>query len=140
MNDSLCQDNSQIDFINPSQGFMSKSNSPPFRNHQQKTLFNMEDHNSLANTLNKKEDHIDQQIDCIIQNDKIAIYEIEYQGSTDTWQHLMNLQNKDWLSQYIHCVYWSVSTMVTILLYIPNTNLEIIFAVGSMFIMNGAYG
>jgi hypothetical protein len=34
----------------------------------------------------------------------------------------MGFENSAWVDRYIHSIYWAVSTMVTILLYIPMTN------------------
>ena len=53
---------------------------------------------------------------------------------------VMQLENSTWVEKYIHCVYWSVSTMVTILLYIPPSSIETIFSICAIFISTGIFG
>lgn len=57
-----------------------------------------------------------------------------------TWLHEQGFINKGWVSVYIHTFYWAVSTMVTILLYIPETDTEQIFSILAMFICAGCFG
>jgi hypothetical protein len=70
----------------------------------------------------------------------MAYMEISFLGLETTWLHTQDMVDSDWGTKYIHGFYWSVSTMVTILLYIPQNNIETIFAVCCIFIMNGMYG
>ena len=45
-----------------------------------------------------------------------------------------------WENKYVVSYYWAVSTMVTILLYIPFTIEEIIFSILALFVLTGVFG
>ena len=62
------------------------------------------------------------------------------QTDNKTWLHIMELVESSFVEKYIHCVYWSVSTMVTILLYIPPSTTEKIFAIIAIFLSTGVFG
>ncbi|KRX05237.1 hypothetical protein PPERSA_06871 [Pseudocohnilembus persalinus] len=70
----------------------------------------------------------------------MAVIEIDFLGSNKTWLHTQNLVDKEWQDRYIQSYYWAVSTMVTILLYLPETNFETLYAIFSLFLMTGVYG
>ena len=61
----------------------------------------------------------------------LAVIETEIYGYDNTWLHINNYENLEvwqffffrifykWYAKYLFSYYWAVSTMVTILLYIP---------------------
>ncbi|KRX00263.1 Cyclic nucleotide-binding protein [Pseudocohnilembus persalinus] len=69
-----------------------------------------------------------------------AIFQIKFGDATQTWIQTQGLEDKDWIFRYIQAVYWSVSTMVTILLYLPETQTDTLFAITALFILTGVFG
>ncbi len=57
----------------------------------------------------------------------LAYYEIYSIGDHNTWLDVANIVKEDFLIRYMYSIYWSMSSMVTINVYDPLTNLEIIF-------------
>lgn len=61
-------------------------------------------------------------------------------GINNTWIQNQDIENKGLYEKYAYSLYWSISTMVTILLFIPDTNYEIIFMIFAVIITCGMFG
>ena len=70
----------------------------------------------------------------------LAVYEKEVLGYDNTWLHVNGYIDYPWLNKYIVSFYWAVSTMVTILLYIPETMEETVFSVVTIWMTTGVFG
>ncbi|KRX00746.1 Cyclic nucleotide-binding protein [Pseudocohnilembus persalinus] len=70
----------------------------------------------------------------------LALIEVKLFDEPNSWLQTQDKINKPWGEIYIHALYWSISTMVTILLYLPETNAETIFAIVSILIMCCCFG
>ncbi|KRX00264.1 Cyclic nucleotide-binding protein [Pseudocohnilembus persalinus] len=70
----------------------------------------------------------------------VAVIEINYFDVDNTWINIMGFENSPWYTKYFHSIYWSVSTMVTILLYLPQNNVDTVFAVVTILFMTGVFG
>ncbi|KRX09050.1 Cyclic nucleotide-binding protein [Pseudocohnilembus persalinus] len=65
----------------------------------------------------------------------------QYFGYTDTWIDLQyKLDQNDWKDFYFFSFYWSVSTMATILLFMPDNRAELLFSILSIFALCGVFG
>ena len=72
----------------------------------------------------------------------IAILEIEYKISDNTWLHLKNLIDKSWIDKYINSLYFTVVTMITVGYgdISPENNIEKVFCTVFMLISCISYG
>ncbi|KRX04813.1 Cyclic nucleotide-binding protein [Pseudocohnilembus persalinus] len=70
----------------------------------------------------------------------IGVIQVQNNKVDNSWISHQGYMDKSYYERYIYSFYWSTCTMVTILIFVPQSQIEILFSIIAIFITCGLFG